>query len=93
MALLCTKWKSQNKQEQRQIIKVEEQQLGEDNEIPYQPFEDADFDKVLEQVSEIRKVNINKDLNDDERRKNAESAILMLSKYLNIDEGDEDESD
>jgi hypothetical protein len=35
----------------------------------------------------------NKNLNDEERRKNAEALIMKLSKYMNIDEDDMDNDD
>jgi len=35
----------------------------------------------------------NKNLSDEERRKNAEEMILKLSKYMNLDEGDFEDED
>jgi hypothetical protein len=92
MALLCTKWKSQDKQDKNPQIFFEDK-TTEHKEIPYQPLEDAEFDKVFEQMNEIRMTNTNKDITDEERRKKAENAIMILSKYLNLDDGEEDESD
>jgi hypothetical protein len=46
----------------------------------------------MQEIKQMREVN--KTLCDDERRKNAESLIIKLSQYMNIDEedyGDEEE--
>jgi hypothetical protein len=107
MALLCTDWKNKSKPEVKleksqkiekdnNVEKTEkvdkaENVEKEESEVPYQKFDDEDFEKVLSQMMEMR--NMNKNLNDEERRKNAENAILLLSKYLNLDEGELDESD
>jgi hypothetical protein len=90
MALLCSDWRSKYKVGDK--TKIDNKPV-EDKEIPYQKFVDSDFDKVLEQMIDLRNLNIDKNLNDEERRKNAENAILMLSKYLNLDDEELDESD
>jgi hypothetical protein len=96
MALLCTDWKSKVMIEDKcKADKTQDKNKDDDNnkEIPYDKFDDEDFDKVLEKMMDIRNLNMNKNMNDEERRKNAENAILMLSKYLNLEEGELDESD
>jgi hypothetical protein len=61
-------------------------------EIPYEQLkEDLEYDNLLEKMNEIRRVNMNSNLSDEERRKNAENAILMFAKFLKLDEGEEDE--
>jgi hypothetical protein len=43
-------------------------------------------------MNEIRQIGQNNQtMSDDERRKNAENAILMFSKYLGLDENDDDD--
>lgn len=96
MALLCTDWKNKAKIEEKQekiANKEIEKSDNKETEIPFQKFDDEDFEKVLSQMMEIRNMNMNKNLDDEERRKNAENAILLLSKYLNLDEGELDEND
>jgi hypothetical protein len=39
----------------------------------------------------MREVNCQAGLTDDQRRKNAEELIVKLSRYMNIEEDDEDE--
>jgi len=61
-------------------------------EIPYEQLkEEMEFDNILEKMNEIRKINMNTNLPDEERRKNAENAIFMFTKFLKLDEGEEDE--
>jgi hypothetical protein len=109
MALLCADWKYKAKPDVKvekpekieKLDKAEKAQVVSkidnvdivDSEIPYEKFDDEDFEKVLTQMMDMRNNNLNTNLNDEERRKNAENAILLLSKYLNLDEGELDESD
>ena len=93
MALLCTDWKHKAKIEEKTIKKETEKSENKESDIPFQKFDDEDFDKVLSQMMDIRNMNLNKNLDDEERRKNAENAILLLSKYLNLDDGELDECD
>ena len=57
--------------------------MTEQIDIPYEKLDDIDFDQIIEKMNEIRNLNTNSNLSDEERRINAENAVLMLSKYLN----------
>jgi hypothetical protein len=58
----------------------------------YQLLKDeAEFDSFLEKMNEISNINKTQSLSDEDRRKNAENAILMLAKYLNLNLDDDDD--
>jgi hypothetical protein len=67
-------------------------------DLGYQQLkEEAEFDHFLEKINEVRRMNTNENMSDEERRRNAENALLMLAKYMNFgdDEGvlDDDEEE
>jgi hypothetical protein len=68
--------------------------ISEDSEIPYEELKDEiQFDNLLEKMNEIRRINMSNGVSDEERRRNAENAISMFAKFLNLDEGEENDSD
>jgi hypothetical protein len=107
MALQCNSWK-QTKNDKKVEPSIDDtknstddlnkavlDKIKLDDNVKYQMLrEEQDFDVFLEKMNEIRQTSLNnQNLTDDERRKNAENAILMFSKYLGLDEEDEDEDD
>jgi hypothetical protein len=48
--------------------------------------------KLMQQIQQMRELNVTA-TSDEERRKNAEQLILKLSKYMDIDEDEEDYGD
>lgn len=56
----------------------------------YQQLQDEhDFDQFLENINNVRRMNMNDAVTDEERRANAENAIMMLAKFLKLeDDGD-----
>ena len=78
-ALQCTKWSNSANKD-----------ISELNNIPYEKLDDMEFDQIIEKMNEIRNLNTNSNLSDEERRMNAENAVLMLSKYLNLSDEDLD---
>ena len=73
-------------------VEIEKEEKTED--IPYEQLkEEMEFDNILEKMNEIRKINLDSNLSDEERRKNAENAIFMFAKFLKLDEGEEHECD
>ncbi len=59
--------------------------------IEYQELkEEIEFENILEKMNEIRSININGNLDDEQRRKNAENAILMMAKFFNLEDDEEE---
>ncbi len=48
--------------------------------------DENDFDSFLDRINQAREMNLNENLSNEDRRKNAENAILMLAKFMNLDE-------
>jgi hypothetical protein len=96
LALQCNSWRFRsgeplNKFLDPTVAGKDDKVEDEEDQAPYKQLqEEQEFDNFLEKMNDLRHINQNSTLNDDERRKNAENAILMFSKYLGLDDKDED---
>jgi hypothetical protein len=90
-----------NQKENNNDVKEEVKHLDEnkveqsESENKYELMkDDIQFDKFIENLNDIRQINKNENISDEERRTNAENAILMLAKFLKLDEdGEEGDND
>jgi hypothetical protein len=91
MSLQSSHWANSTLKKEEKNLESECAKV-ENKKLEYEKLDDEiDFDNFLEKINEMRKMNANENLSDDERRKNAEDAIMMLAKYINI--GDEEDLD
>ena len=89
LSLHSTQWKAS------QSTKKEEKKEKIDENKFYQELKDnGEIEKVFGKIKEIKKLNIDHNISLDERRNNAEKAVMMLVDMLNLeDEDDIDEEE
>ena len=87
--------KNQKKIQDKKIEKDEKTENKPEDMGYKQLKEEADFDHFLEKINEVRRMNSNENMSDEERRRNAENALIMLAKYMNFgdDDGEMDENE
>ena len=95
LSLHSTQWKASKsvKKEDKKIEKKEEKNVKIDENKYYQELKDnEEIEKVFGKIKEIKKLNMDPNISLEERRNNAEKAVMMLVNMLNLeDEGDEEE--
>ena len=104
LSLHSTQWKasqSTKKEEKKEDIKEDKKEEKEEKKEKidenkfYQELKDnGEIEKVFGKIKEIKKLNIDHNISLDERRNNAEKAVMMLVDMLNLeDEDDIDEEE
>lgn len=87
--------KNQKKIQEKKIEKDEKTENKPEDMGYKQLKEEAEFDHFLDKINEVRRINSNENMSDEERRRNAENALIMLAKYMNFgdDDGEIDENE
>ena len=101
LSLHSTQWlgsknSKKNENEKKIEIKKNEEKIEEKNDKKfYQELKDSDeIEKVFGKIKEIKKLNMDPNISLEDRRNNAEKAVMMLVNMLGLDdEGEEDEEE
>ena len=85
------KKKEENKKEKKEIKEIVEK----DDKKFYQELKDSDdIEKVFGKIKDLKKLNMDPNISLEDRRNNAEKAVMMLVNMLGLeDEGEEDEEE
>ena len=83
--------KKENKKEKKEIKEIVEK----DDKKFYQELKDSDdIEKVFGKIKDLKKLNMDPNISLEDRRNNAEKAVMMLVNMLGLeDEGEEDEEE
>ena len=83
--------KKENKKEKKEIKEI----LEKDDKKFYQELKDSDdIEKVFGKIKDLKKLNMDPNISLEDRRNNAEKAVMMLVNMLGLeDEGEEDEEE
>ena len=96
LSLHSTQWKGSKsaaeKKEEKKETK-EKKEKKDDGKI-YKELKDSDeIEKVFGRIKEIKQINSNPNISNEERRNNAEKAVMMLMEMLGVDEDDNEEGE
>ena len=96
LSLHSTQWKGSKsaveKKEEKKETK-EKKEKKDDGKI-YKELKDSDeIEKVFGRIKEIKQINSNPNISNEERRNNAEKAVMMLMEMFGLDEDEEDEQE
>jgi len=89
------KKKEENKKENKKEIKEIKEIVDKDDKKFYQELKDSDdIEKVFGKIKDLKKLNMDPNISLEDRRNNAEKAVMMLVNMLGLeDEGEEDEEE
>ena len=89
------KKKEENKKENKKEIKEIKEIVEKDDKKFYQELKDSDeIEKVFGKIKDLKKLNMDPNISLEDRRNNAEKAVMMLVNMLGLeDEGEEDEEE
>ena len=102
LSLHSSQWKggqNKKKEENKKENKKEKQEIKEivekDDKKFYQELKDSDdIEKVFGKIKDLKKLNMDPNISLEDRRNNAEKAVMMLVNMLGLeDEGEEDEEE
>ena len=101
LSLHSTHWKGsksvvEKKEEKNKNEKNENNEKKEkkDGDKIYKELKDSDeIEKVFGRIKEIKQLNSNPNISNEERRNNAEKAVMMLMEMLGVDDDDENEAE
>ena len=103
LSLHSTHWKGskivENKKEDKKENKKEEKKEDKkenknDDKKFYEKLKDDDeIEKVFGRIKEIKQINSNPNISNEERRNNAEKAVMMLMEMFGLDEDENEEQD
>ena len=83
--------KSKNKDKKKNDI---DNDKDNDDKKFYEQLKDNDeIEKVFGKIKEIKQINSNPNISNEERRNNAEKAVMMLMEMFGLDEDEEDEQE
>ena len=83
--------KKENKKEKKEIKEI----VDKDDKKFYQELKDSDdIEKVFGKIKDLKKLNMDPNISLEDRRNNAEKAVMMLVNMLGLeDEGEDDEEE
>ena len=89
------KKKEENKKETKKEIKEIKEIVDKDDKKFYQELKDSDdIEKVFGKIKDLKKLNMDPNISLEDRRNNAEKAVMMLVNMLGLeDEGEDDEEE
>jgi hypothetical protein len=97
LSLHSTQWKAsksaveKKEQNNEKNEKNQKKEKKDDGKI-YKELKDSDeIEKVFGRIKEIKQINSNPNISNEERRNNAEKAVMMLMGMLGVDEDDNEE--
>ena len=94
LSLHSTQWKASKiaKKEEKKIDKKEINLKKDENKFYQELKDNEEIEKVFGKIKEIKKLNMDPNISLEDRRNNAEKAVMMLVNMLGLeDEGDEEE--
>ena len=98
LSLHSTHWKGSKsvveKKEEKNKNEKNEKKEKKDSDKIYKELKDSDeIEKVFGRIKEIKQLNSNPNISNEERRNNAEKAVMMLMEMLGVDDDDENEAE
>ena len=95
LSLHSTQWRGgkniESKKEEKNEKNIKEIKIEKDDENKYSELKDSDeIEKIFGKIKEIKQINSNPNISMEERRNNAEKAVLMLMNMFKLDEGEEE---
>ena len=98
LSLHSTHWKGSKsvveKKEEKNKNEKNEKKEKKDGDKIYKELKDSDeIEKVFGRIKEIKQLNSNPNISNEERRNNAEKAVMMLMEMLGVDDDDENEAE
>jgi hypothetical protein len=71
----------------------EKKEKKDDGKIYKELIDSDEIEKVFGRIKEIKQMNSNPNISNEERRNNAEKAVMMLMEMLGVDEDDNEEGE
>jgi hypothetical protein len=96
LSLHSTQWKGSKSNVEKKEEKKETNEKKEkkdDGKIYKELIDSDEIEKVFGRIKEIKQMNSNPNISNEERRNNAEKAVMMLMEMLGVDEDDNEEGE
>ena len=77
----------------KKMKKTKKKEKKDDGKIYKELIDSDEIEKVFGRIKEIKQINSNPNISNEERRNNAEKAVMMLMEMLGVDEDDNEEGE